>query len=108
MSTTPITSTSSTNTGTDASALTKLTGTKDPLTDKATFLQLLVAQLKNQDPLSPADGLQFVTQLAQFTGLEQSLEMNSSLKAIKDVLTATPAPTTSTDKTTGTSSTTTN
>jgi len=33
---------------------------------KNMFLQLLVAQIKNQDPLSPADGVQFLTQLAQF------------------------------------------
>jgi flagellar basal-body rod modification protein FlgD len=65
---------------------------KDPLTDKSTFIQLLVAQLKNQNPLNPADGMQFVTQLAQFTNLEQSLEMNASLKTIKDVLTAVPEP----------------
>ena len=64
----------------------------DPLADKSVFLQLLVAQLKNQNPLSPADGVQFVTQLAQFSGLEQSTEMNSSLKSIKDLLSATPAP----------------
>src|ERR1700685_564237 len=35
-----------------------------------TFLQLLVAQLQNQDPLQPMDGMQFVTQLAQFSQLE--------------------------------------
>ncbi|MGA2211633.1 MAG: flagellar hook capping FlgD N-terminal domain-containing protein [Bryobacteraceae bacterium] len=37
---------------------------------EATFLQLLVAQLQNQDPLQPMDGMQFVTQLAQFSQLE--------------------------------------
>ena len=31
---------------------------------ESTFLQLLVAQLQNQDPLQPMDGMQFVTQLA--------------------------------------------
>ena len=37
---------------------------------EATFLQLLVAQLQNQDPMQPMDGMQFVTQLAQFSQLE--------------------------------------
>jgi len=37
---------------------------------ESTFLQLLVAQLQNQDPLQPMDGMQFVTQLAQFSQLE--------------------------------------
>jgi flagellar basal-body rod modification protein FlgD len=55
----------------------------DPLANKNTFLQLLVAQLKHQDPLSPADGLQFVTQLAQFTSLEQSSQMRDDLDAIR-------------------------
>jgi len=62
--------------------------TTDPLVDKSTFLQLLVAQLQHQDPLNPADGLQFVTQLAQFTNLEQTIEMRTDLGAIRDALTA--------------------
>jgi flagellar basal-body rod modification protein FlgD len=59
-----------------------------PLADKHTFLQLLVAQLKHQDPLNPADGLQFVTQLAQFTSLEQTMEIRKELEAIREALTA--------------------
>jgi flagellar basal-body rod modification protein FlgD len=47
------------------------------------FLQLLVAQIKNQDPLNPADGVQFLTQLAQFTQLEQSMSMSTDLSAIR-------------------------
>lgn len=56
--------------------------------DKATFLQLLVAQLKNQNPESPADGATFVTQLAQFTALEQSTQMTQDIAAIRTLLTA--------------------
>ena len=58
----------------------------DPLANKTVFLQLLVAQLQNQDPLSPADGLQFVTQLAQFSSLEQAQQMVGDLDAIKQQL----------------------
>jgi flagellar basal-body rod modification protein FlgD len=36
-----------------------------------TFLQLMVDQLKNQDPLNPTDTSQYLSQLAQFTSLEQ-------------------------------------
>jgi flagellar basal-body rod modification protein FlgD len=50
------------------------------------FLQLLVAQLKHQDPLSPADGTQFLTQLAQFTELEQTVNMKSDLTAIRQAV----------------------
>ncbi len=56
------------------------------LADKDTFLKLLVAQLENQNPLSPADGLQFVTQLAQFTQLEHSAVMRDDLDSIKSTL----------------------
>ena len=51
--------------------------------NKNMFLQLLVAQIKNQDPLNPADGVQFLTQLAQFTQLEQTLSMSTDLSAIR-------------------------
>lgn len=58
------------------------------LADENTFLKLLVAQLKNQDPQNPADGTQFVTQLAQFSGLEQQLGMKTDLDQILAVLNA--------------------
>jgi flagellar basal-body rod modification protein FlgD len=58
----------------------------DPLTSKATFLNLLVAQLKNQDPLSPQDGSQFVAQLAQFSELEQVMQMSSDVGAMRQVV----------------------
>jgi len=43
------------------------------------FLKLLVAQLKNQDPLKPQDNSQFVAELAQFSSLEQSMGVNDKL-----------------------------
>lgn len=56
------------------------------LADKDTFLKLLVAQLSHQNPLDPADGLQFVTQLAQFTQLEHTATMREDLDAIRAAL----------------------
>lgn len=58
------------------------------LANKDVFMQLMVAQLKHQNPLSPADGVEFVTQLAQFTQLEQSMGMRQDLETIRDFLTA--------------------
>ena len=58
------------------------------LANESTFLTLLVAQLQNQDPLQPADGMQFVTQLAQFSNLEQSLAMRTDLDSIKTKVTS--------------------
>jgi flagellar basal-body rod modification protein FlgD len=52
--------------------------------DKNAFLKLLVAQMKNQDPLKPMDNTEFVAQLAQFSNLEQVMGINSRL----DTLTA--------------------
>lgn len=46
---------------------------------KEDFLSLLVAQLKNQDPLNPDDPTQFTAQLAQFSQLEQLFNLNGSM-----------------------------
>ena len=53
---------------------------------KNMFLQLLVAQIKNQDPMSPSDGAQFLGQLAQFQQLEQSMNSGQDLSAIRSDL----------------------
>ncbi len=58
----------------------------DGLASESTFLKLLVTQLKNQDPQNPQDGTQFVAQLAQFSGLEQQLQMRQDLDSIKQTL----------------------
>jgi len=60
--------------------------------DKSTFLRLLVTQLQHQNPLSPSDGVEFVTQLAQFTALEQSTQMRDDLAAIRAALTTQTSP----------------
>lgn len=63
--------------------------TNDPLgatANEQTFLQLLVAQLQNQDPTQPQDGTQFVAELAQFSSLEQEIGMRQDLDSINSVL----------------------
>lgn len=59
------------------------TSDKD-VADRDTFLQLLVTQLKHQDPLAPQDGAQFVAQLAQFNSLDQLININSRLDQLID------------------------
>ncbi len=43
------------------------------------FLQLLVTQLRNQDPMNPVDDKEFIAQLAQFSSLETMQTMSSSM-----------------------------
>ena len=78
---------SSTTAASGASAAATTTDTTN-LATKDMFLKLLVAQIKNQDPLNPADGVQFLTQLAQFTSLEQTISMSTDIKAIRQDLDA--------------------
>lgn len=49
---------------------------------KASFMQLLVTQLQNQDPLQPTANDEFVAQLAQFSSLEQMEGVNENLVAL--------------------------
>src|SRR5215469_826737 len=48
-----------------------------------TFLQLLVAELENQDPTNPTDGTQFVTQLAEFQQLTTTMNMATDVTGIR-------------------------
>ncbi|MFN0024053.1 MAG: flagellar hook assembly protein FlgD [Parvularculaceae bacterium] len=54
--------------------------------DFQSFLRLLTAQLRNQDPLSPLDSTQFVAQLASFSTVEQLVSANDQLGAIANGL----------------------
>jgi flagellar basal-body rod modification protein FlgD len=58
------------------------------LASQDVFLQLLVAQLKNQDPSQPTDGTQFVTELAQFSTLQENTKSTTDLNAIVAALPA--------------------
>lgn len=47
---------------------------------KEDFMTLLMVELQNQDPLNPMDNTEFVAQLAQFSSLEQMVQMNETLE----------------------------
>lgn len=52
--------------------------------DKDDFLNLLITQLQNQDPLNPTDSVEFTAQLAQFSSLEQLANVNENLVELKN------------------------
>lgn len=54
--------------------------TKTP--DYNAFLQLLVTQLKNQDPTAPVDSTQYMAQLATFSQVEQQMQSNTKLDSL--------------------------
>lgn len=89
--------TTGTATGTAKSAATGTTTGTAPKEDEAatsgtiaadfqTFLTLLTTQLKNQDPLSPTDSTEYMSQLASFSGVEQQVRTNDRLETIISVL----------------------
>jgi flagellar basal-body rod modification protein FlgD len=85
LSTSTVTAATATGGATPDPALTGATAATGTI-DKNAFLKLLVSQLRNQNPLNPADGTEFVTQLAGFSQLEQSISMAQDLSAIRKVL----------------------
>ncbi|MDD3581819.1 MAG: flagellar hook capping FlgD N-terminal domain-containing protein [Desulfobacca sp.] len=58
------------------------------ITDKETFLTLLITQLQYQDPMSPQDPEEFVAQLAQFSSLEQLTNLNDSITSLNKLQTS--------------------
>ena len=50
--------------------------------DYQSFLKLLIAEMKNQDPTNPMDATQYVAQLATFSQVEQAVQTNAKLDRI--------------------------
>lgn len=63
-----------------AASLAKDTKKNGSTMDKEAFLNLLVAQMKYQDPLEPTSNTEFVSQYAQFSALEQMQNMSATLE----------------------------
>ena len=58
------------------------TGSLNQLDNSQTFLQLLVAQLKNQDPLNPSDPTSFMTEIAQLTAVQSQTSLSSEEQTV--------------------------
>ncbi len=108
MSTQPVSGGSSNNVsgtagGSNTKSGTTASSTADPLTDKQTFITLLVAQLKNQDPLNPTDGVQFLSQLTEISSVEQLVDIRQDTDAIEGAMTTSASTGSSTSTTNNTS-----
>ncbi len=73
--------------GQNAALRTSQAPTPSPIGDEfSSFIQLLTAQVQNQDPLEPMDSTQFVEQLATFSSLEQQVRSNDKLDSIATLI----------------------
>jgi flagellar basal-body rod modification protein FlgD len=72
-------------TGQTATSTSSNSSSSSTIANKDEFLKLLVAQLKNQDPMSPVDNQQFLTQLATFSSLEQLISINEAVNKLAGV-----------------------
>lgn len=86
---------SSTGGAANAASNSGLDGT-DALANENTFLQLLVTQIKNQDPTQPMDSTTFLTQLAQFSQLEQLIGIRQGVQSLDTGVSAATTPTSAT------------
>lgn len=77
-------SSSSSNAGNAVTNAVAAASNNNQFVSENTFLTLLITQLQNQNPLSPQDSTQFVSQLAQFTSLQQMTQLNTSFNNVLD------------------------
>ncbi len=70
------------NTTVSSSTSSRANAATDSGSERNLFMTLLVAQLKNQDPLAPQDGAAFVAQLAQFNSLDQLVGIRQSIEQL--------------------------
>jgi flagellar basal-body rod modification protein FlgD len=72
-------------------SLTPKTTTSSQSLGKNEFMNLMVAQMKNQSPLNPQDNTAFISQLAQFSSLEAMQKLNADASSIKSMYQSTQA-----------------
>jgi len=77
--------TSSAGTG-SAAGTSGTTAAKSATVDYDSFLKILIAEMKNQDPTQPSDPAQYVSQLSSFSAVEQQVNTNTKLDGLMTML----------------------
>jgi len=95
---TPLPAATGSTAGTSAGSTAAAISSSDALGNESTFLQLLVAQIQNQDPTAPMDSSTFLTQLAEFSSVEQLIGIRQDVQELDP---ATTSSTSTTGSTTG-------
>jgi flagellar basal-body rod modification protein FlgD len=74
-----------------SSGTTGNSNSKSKTLGKDDFLKILITQLQHQDPSKPLEDKEFIAQMAQFTSVEQLSNMNTELKALRQMMGISPA-----------------
>lgn len=64
----------------------QMTAAASSTVEKDEFLKLLITQLQNQDPLEPLDNAEFVSQVTQFSSLEQLISIREAVESTAEYL----------------------
>jgi flagellar basal-body rod modification protein FlgD len=97
----PASAANSSATGSSADSTTAGLSSTDALGNESTFLQLLVAQIQNQDPTAPMDSSTFLSQLAEFSQLEQLIGIRQDVQQLDPSTTGATSTTPTTSSTSG-------
>jgi len=92
---------SSPSSSSSSSASNAITAAAGGAMGKDQFVQLLVSEMQNQDPMNPMDGKDLAAQLAQFSSVEQLMNINTKLDNFTTLLTPATSTTSGTNSTQG-------
>lgn len=97
----PASASSASTNGADQTASAASIASTDAIGNESTFLQLLVSEIQNQDPTAPMDSSTFLSQLAEFTQVEQLIGIRQDVQQLDPTTPSSTSGTSATGSTTG-------